>query len=100
MNPNDSDARPKARPNVTSAEFDGELVAYAPGATKGYHLNSTAAWLWQHCDGRRCVHDLVAQLGREFECGDADLRTDVENALRELREAGLIEIKGGAEAQA
>jgi hypothetical protein len=92
MKPDFSNARPTAAQNVTAADFEGEVVAYSPKSTKGYHLNATAAWVWKHCDGKHSVDDLAALMREEFDCAQADVPSDIEKTLRELLASGLIEI--------
>jgi hypothetical protein len=86
-------ARPKAMRNITAADIEGEVVAYSPRLGKGYHLNDTAAWLWKHCDGKLCVEELIVKLRQEFDCGQADVRSDVDKIFTELLDLGLIEFE-------
>jgi PqqD family protein of HPr-rel-A system len=91
MKPDLSNARPTAAQNVTAADFEGEVVAYSPASTKGYHLNATAAWVWKHCDGKHNVDELAALMREEFDCEKADVRSDINKTLGELLASGLIE---------
>ena len=88
-----SNAIPRIAQNVESMEFDGEAVVYSPQHNKGYYLNSTSAWLWKSCDGQHRLDDLATEMAQEFECGVADVRSDIEDTLRKLLEAGLLEIE-------
>jgi len=88
----DTTKQPRQKAGYQLEELDGELLLYHVSDTKILYLNSTASVIWQLCDGKRTVDDIVALLRGEYpEAGDA-LVGDVEAALAELSAQAVIEL--------
>lgn len=83
--------KPLARREQILAEAVGsELVLYDQRVKKAHRLNSTAAFLWQHCDGARSVPDLAKVVHEEMGLPlDEDL---VLLALEQLQKQGLLQV--------
>jgi hypothetical protein len=76
--------RPKARTEGVVAERVGdELVVYDQQSQVGHCLSSTAASVWERCDGALLPAEIAAALTLE--------QTAVERAADELRECGLLD---------
>lgn len=81
---------PTARKSqLITKEVAGELIVYDRENDRVHCLNSTAAFVWAHCDGRTNV----AQLARLLE---AEIRTPVEHvvvlyALEQLNKSRLLD---------
>jgi len=69
-------------------ELDGELVVYDLRTHDAHHLASTVAAVWRACDGRKEIAEIARSV--RGPAGDLNLET-VWLALRELRDAGLLE---------
>lgn len=84
-----NERRPLARTDKLVTEtLDGELLVYDLNGDIALHLNRTAAFVWQSCDGSRTVAELVALVAEEFaESPDEDV---VLMALDTLADHGLI----------
>lgn len=80
---------PKARKSqLISKEVAGELVVYDRQTDRAYCLNSTAAFVWTHCDGQTSVAQMAQML-------EAEIKTPVEHdvvfyALDQLNKAKLL----------
>lgn len=48
-------------------ELPDEVLVYDLGRHKAHCLNSTAALIWKHCDGKSSVADIAARLGKELQ---------------------------------
>ena len=73
-------------------ELDNELLLYHPAKTKTVYMNETASLVWQLCDGKRSVGEIVALLSDSFpEAGDG-LLDDVETTLDKFVQHGAVEI--------
>jgi hypothetical protein len=48
-------------------ELPDEVLVYDLGRHKAHCLNSTAALIWKHCDGKSSVADIAARLGNELQ---------------------------------
>ena len=80
----------KSRARARSAgllvrDLRGEVVVYDTLTHRAHCLNSTAAFVFRHADGRRTAADIAALLGPG---ADEDL---VHRALDQLAAAGLLE---------
>jgi hypothetical protein len=90
-------SRPRARrKDLIINHLDDETLVYDLRTDRAFCLNSTAALVWQHCDGRRSVRDLGELLsgnlstpaGQElarlavFELAKKELLLESEAALR------------------
>lgn len=84
-----SSSGPLARTDgLLTEQLEGELLVYDLRGDVAVHLNTTAALVWRHCDGRRTVEELATVVGHELkQPPDEDV---VLMALDTLSEHGLI----------
>jgi hypothetical protein len=86
----DANDRPLARRDgLVVQELPDELLVYDLDRHRAHSLNRTAAWLWQHCDGKTSVAEMAAQWHEEL-----DLPQDeqlVALALNRLARTRLLE---------
>lgn len=80
---------------VPSTEFsleqlDNELLLYHPAKTLTVYMNETASLVWQLCDGKRTVSEIVRQLQAAYPEAAGDMQSDVEQALAIFSEHGAI----------
>jgi len=73
---------------------DNELVVYDEERHKAYHLNETAAIVWEQCDDAASVDDLVQVLAARSALPADEAVAQL--AIQELRDAQLIEGSLGA----
>lgn len=55
-----------------------------------YTLNEVAAFVWGLLEAPRSVDELVEEIARSFEVGEAEARRDVEELLATLETAELV----------
>ncbi len=88
---------PIRREGLCCRAFDGEAVLYDPAHHAVHYLNRTACLIWNCCDGRHEVEDIVLEVTAAFEPSTpqdnpvAAVRADVRSTLSTLTENGLIE---------
>ncbi len=82
--------KPQRRPDFRLEALDGELLLYHPGQTQILYCNQSASLVWQLCDGRHTVEDIIALLRAAFPAAADTLAADVENALRQFQQHGAI----------
>ena len=70
-------------------QLDGETVVYDQRTNAAHCLNAVAAHVWQHIDSCDSKAALIESVRKGVDA-DADV-SDVEQALRELLDAGLLE---------
>jgi hypothetical protein len=69
-------------------EFPGEVLVYDAELHKAYHLNSTAAFVWKHCDGMNDADEIARLLEQELKV-DSGYK-QVQTALWHLRKCRLL----------
>ena len=82
--------RPTRSKDCYVRNLDGERVVYEPSTHEVVVLNQTAAFIFERCDGRRTVADLLAELGATYDANAERLRTDLYTTLTELSAKGLL----------
>lgn len=87
---------PEIDPAVAVERLDSEVVVYQPRERMLTVLNSSAALVWEFCDGSRTVAELVARVASEVGVGAGDIETDVAAFLQDARARGLIRTAGPA----
>ena len=73
--------------------IDGEVTVYHPTLTTAVYLNDTGALIWELCDGKRRVADIIEILARHYPESRDQIETDVKSLLNELTERGIAELK-------
>ena len=87
MQPSD---KPLRVPDYRLEEVDGDAMLFHPARDEIHQLNSTAALIWQLCDGARTVSQLIALLQESYPEAAAQIPGDVEEALRDLEHIGCL----------
>lgn len=86
-----SDARPRAIARDAAVVLDGETVVVAEGQI--HVLNGTASAIWERCDGSTSVDAIVAGLASEYHVSVEVLDREVQAALTDLVERGLVDLE-------
>jgi len=63
-------------------------------------LDQIGSWVWQRCDGKRTVRQLIDELGRRYKLNPREAEISLTTFLRSLGQRGLIVLavpKNGAE---
>jgi coenzyme PQQ biosynthesis protein PqqD len=63
-------------------EIDGEILLYSPSSTRSVYLNSTASLIWNLCDGKNSVGQIVDQLKQAFPEAEPNIEQDVTGAIQ------------------
>jgi hypothetical protein len=77
-------------PHILEEELSDELVLYDPKQGLFVSLNATAADVWRMATGEYTLDALVAKMAGSYGVADVEIRDQVEEAVRELIEAGLL----------
>ena len=84
---------PKARnEELVVQEMDGETLVYDLKTHKAHCLNSTAAFIWNSCDGEKSIDQLASSLGSKF--GHSADRDIVRLAIKQLQDSALLAESG------
>ena len=73
-------------------DLGGEAVLTNADASIIHHLNPTAFYIWQACDGNQSVAEIAAAVSAEFNAPEhIDVSADVRQTLRQFADKGLLE---------
>lgn len=86
-----STKRPRQKPDYYLEMIDGELLLYHPGKSQILYCSQTASLIWQLCDSRRTVQEIITLLSDAFPEATDTIAADVEATLREFLRQGAIE---------
>ena len=81
---------PRSTSEVHVRALEQERVVYDPASHEVCILNSTAALIFELCDGEHSVEDILARLVDTFEAPEDVLRTDLLATLLDLRSKRLV----------
>ncbi|MBI4761434.1 MAG: PqqD family protein [Chloroflexota bacterium] len=70
--------------------MDGEMVLLHPSRNIIIHGNQTSALIWQLCDGKRTVDEIVELLSAAYADAANDIRNDVPAAIQTLMDQGAL----------
>ncbi len=89
----DGGSRPERRHGATAVELDHNVAIYDEVGQLLIMLNSSAAAVWELCDGRTTLDDMVRELAETLRA-DATaagaIGEDVRLTVRKLAELGLV----------
>ncbi len=83
-------AQPRRR-DVIIHKHEDEVVVSLPAEGTTFHLNTTAAFVWGQCDGRRTTRDIATALSDDYDVAFDDALNDVEELVVWLAESCLLE---------
>lgn len=72
--------------------IDGEITVYHPTLTTAVYLNETGALIWELCDGKRTILDIIGALSEQYPESRAQIETDVKTLITQLieRDIGVL----------
>lgn len=84
------DRHPHRSEGILSQEAHGQTVLLRLDDGSYYALDEVGARVWELCDGRRSLGDVVATLCAEFEAPEQTVRDDVLDFVSQLRGERLL----------
>ncbi len=78
---------------IESHNLSDDALLYVTEKEKGFTLNNTAKEIWELCDGKNSVEDIIRNLSNRFECTESILRKDVKETIKQLYAESLLELK-------
>ena len=78
--------------NVIWAKLKETIIIIALKETneKVFKLNQTAAYIWDHCDGKKSVEELVKELCDEFAVDKTTALKDTVEFIEKMKNKNLI----------
>src|ERR1700722_8111563 len=81
---------PARRPGSSAVELDDNLAVYDDVGQLLILLNTSAAAVWERCDGRTAIGDMVGALAAAHGADADDIAEDVRRTVAKLAELGLV----------
>lgn len=85
---------PARRAGASGIELDDNLAVYDEVGQLLILLNTSAAAVWEHCDGRTTVDDMTRALADAHGAEADDIAEDVRRTVAKLAELGLVDRAG------
>jgi hypothetical protein len=82
-------SRPRRVPGLDVNELDDGLIVFRESRDSVHHLNHTAAFVLELCDGSRTSTDIAALLAEAYELPEPPI-AEAEDCIRSLSEQGLV----------
>jgi coenzyme PQQ biosynthesis protein PqqD len=70
--------------------LDGEIVLLHPAHNLIIYINQTGALVWQLCDGRRSVDEIIEILSDAYPESKAEIAVDVPQTIQTLVSRGAL----------
>ena len=86
-------SKPIRRAGFRLEEMDDEYLLYYPGGTQIIQFNQTAAVVWQLCDGRRTVDEIIRLLQEAYPEAAVEIDGDVQEVLNQCINNGCIDLR-------
>jgi coenzyme PQQ biosynthesis protein PqqD len=68
------------------------IIAIKQAEEKVFKLNKTASYIWEHCDGKKMVAELIKELCSEFEVDEATALNDAVEFIEKLKSKQLLSL--------
>ena len=81
---------PRQRADVNVRNVEGELIVLDRRNGMIHQLNPTAGYIWERCDGRSTVADIVNQLVEEFGVSFDTAEADTRKFIEQLQTLDLL----------
>ena len=81
---------PARRAGASAVELDDNVAVYDDVGQLLILLNTSAAAVWERCDGRTTVDDMVGALAVAHGTQAEDIAEDVRRTVAKLAELGLV----------
>lgn len=82
---------PKRRSDVNGRVVEGETVVLDRQGELIHHLNQTASYIWDRCDGMSPLAEIANQLAEAFDVDPKTAAKDVAVIVLQLRRLNLLE---------
>ena len=82
---------PKRRPDLNLRQLDGETVALDRRNGLIHQFNQTASRIWEQCDGKMSIKEIVADFSETFDVDFAVATKDVTAIVKQLKSLELLD---------
>lgn len=82
---------PKRRSDLETRTVGDEVIVLDAAGQRVHRLNGSASYIWDCCDGRTSVPEIVSRLATAFTVTEDAVSGDVQNTIAEFDRLGLME---------
>lgn len=86
---------PIARPDLVQRQLDEDFFLYDPVSDKVVLLNTSAALVFDLCDGTRTPDQIAGEVARVFKSDLSRVAVDVRDTLADFANSGLLSRTSG-----
>ena len=87
--------KPYRNEDCQMEELDDEILLYNPTNNKTLYINKSASIIWQLCDGRQTVQEIVAMIQEAYPGNETELEDDIVTTLQTLVANNAVSLTGG-----
>lgn len=80
-------------PDYFLEKIDNEITVYHPSLTTSLYLNETGALIWELCDGKRTVTDVIDILLELYPESQSQIQDDVTDIISRLVENNIATLR-------
>lgn len=84
---------PKPIEGFQTQELDGEFVLLHPTRNTIIHINQSGALVWQLCDNKRSVNEIIEILSAAYPEAKRAIAIDVPKTIQKLVQQGALEVE-------
>lgn len=81
----------RQRSDIITREIDGEMVVLNHRLGQVHQFNTTASYVWNRCDGRTTVEQIVDMVSKEYGISAVDIGEDIANIIAEFIGKELVD---------
>lgn len=78
-------------PDCLLEDMDGDLLLYNPSNATTLHLNGPSAIVWELCDGKNSVKDMIDIVKEAYPEQQEQIEDDIVNVVKDLLERKVLE---------
>jgi hypothetical protein len=90
----ENDYRPKGREDLLKRDLDDGCVLYDEKTSQVYTLNTTAALIWEYCDGNTTIEEIAEEIASAGNLNKDEAIKDVQKTIADFNEKALLHIAG------
>ena len=72
------------KPDYLLEKIDNEITVYHPSLTTSLYMNDSSAVIWELCDGKRTISDIVEMLQEAYPENSRQIKDDVIMIIQQL----------------
>jgi len=81
---------PKGREDLLKRDLEDGCVLYDEKTSQVYTLNTTAALIWEYCDGKTTIKEIADEIADVCSCSREDMIKDIQKTITDFDEKSLL----------